>query len=52
MHGDAMPRGRTIDARSADGTRIHTEVFGPENGYRRARARHHVRDPGLGEPDR
>ena len=30
---DAMPRGRTVDVRSADGTRIHTEVFGPEGGY-------------------
>ena len=30
---DAMPRGRTVDVRSADGTRIHTEVFGPEDGY-------------------
>ena len=25
--------GRAIDVRSADGTRIHTEVFGPEDGY-------------------
>jgi pimeloyl-ACP methyl ester carboxylesterase len=30
---DAMPKGRTVDVRSADGTRIHTEVFGPEDGY-------------------
>ena len=28
-----MPKGRTVDVRSADGTRIHTEVFGPEDGY-------------------
>ncbi|MFE3023131.1 alpha/beta fold hydrolase [Nocardia tengchongensis] len=27
------PRGRVIEVRSADGTRIHTEVFGPEHGY-------------------
>ena len=30
---EAMPRGRAVDVRSADGTRIHTEVFGPEDGY-------------------
>jgi pimeloyl-ACP methyl ester carboxylesterase len=30
---DAMPKGRVVDVRSADGTRIHTEVFGPEDGY-------------------
>ena len=30
---DAMPPGRSIDVRSPDGTRIHTEVFGPEDGY-------------------
>lgn len=28
-----MPRGRVVDVRSADGTTLHTEVFGPENGY-------------------
>ncbi|MFD6452442.1 alpha/beta fold hydrolase [Nocardia sp. NPDC060220] len=27
------PRGRAVEVRSADGTRIHTEVFGPEDGY-------------------
>ncbi|WP_018162015.1 alpha/beta fold hydrolase [Smaragdicoccus niigatensis] len=27
------PRGRVVDVRSADGTRLHTEVFGPEDGY-------------------
>ncbi len=25
--------GRVVDVRSADGTRLHTEVFGPEDGY-------------------
>ncbi len=30
---DAMPPGRAIDVRSPDGTRIHAEVFGPEDGY-------------------
>lgn len=30
---DAMPKGRAVDVRSADGTTIHTEVFGPEDGY-------------------
>lgn len=30
---DAMPPGRSVDVRSPDGTRIHTEVFGPEDGY-------------------
>ena len=29
----AMPPSRTVDVRSADGTRLHTEVFGPEDGY-------------------
>jgi pimeloyl-ACP methyl ester carboxylesterase len=28
-----MPRGRVVDVRSADGTTLHTEVFGPEDGY-------------------
>jgi pimeloyl-ACP methyl ester carboxylesterase len=28
-----MPPGRPVIVRSADGTRLHTEVFGPENGY-------------------
>ena len=30
---DAMPAGRPVEVRSPDGTRIHTEVFGPEDGY-------------------
>ncbi|WP_319448632.1 MULTISPECIES: alpha/beta hydrolase [unclassified Mycobacterium] len=30
---DAMPTGRTVNVRSADGVRIHTEVFGPDDGY-------------------
>ncbi|WP_245720837.1 alpha/beta fold hydrolase [Nocardia pseudovaccinii] len=30
---DRFPQGRVLDVRSADGTSIHTEVFGPENGY-------------------
>lgn len=30
---DAMPNGRAVDVRSADGTMIHTEVFGPQDGY-------------------
>jgi pimeloyl-ACP methyl ester carboxylesterase len=29
----AMPPSRTVEVRSADGTRLHTEVFGPEDGY-------------------
>lgn len=29
----AMPPGRPVEVRSPDGTRIHTEVFGPEDGY-------------------
>jgi pimeloyl-ACP methyl ester carboxylesterase len=29
----ALPPGRTVQVRSADGTRLHTEVFGPEDGY-------------------
>ncbi len=28
-----LPPSRTIAVRSADGTRLHTEVFGPKNGY-------------------
>ncbi|MDX1888732.1 alpha/beta hydrolase [Mycolicibacterium sp. 050158] len=28
-----MPAGRPLAVQSADGTRIHTEVFGPEDGY-------------------
>jgi pimeloyl-ACP methyl ester carboxylesterase len=30
---DAMPPGRSVAVHSADGTRIHTEVFGPADGY-------------------
>jgi pimeloyl-ACP methyl ester carboxylesterase len=29
----ALPRSRTVEVRSADGTRLHTEVFGPKDGY-------------------
>ncbi|UMB68275.1 alpha/beta fold hydrolase [Mycobacterium paraterrae] len=29
----ALPPSRTVPVRSADGTRLHTEVFGPEDGY-------------------
>jgi pimeloyl-ACP methyl ester carboxylesterase len=29
----ALPSSRTVEVRSADGTRLHTEVFGPEDGY-------------------
>jgi pimeloyl-ACP methyl ester carboxylesterase len=28
-----MPPGRTVEVRSPDGTRLHTEVFGPQDGY-------------------
>ncbi|TPG32887.1 alpha/beta hydrolase [Mycobacterium hodleri] len=28
-----MPPGRSVDVRSVDGTKIHAEVFGPEDGY-------------------
>lgn len=30
---DAMPPGRPLTVRAADGTRLHAEVFGPEDGY-------------------
>jgi pimeloyl-ACP methyl ester carboxylesterase len=30
---DALKGGRVVDVRSADGTRLHAEVFGPEDGY-------------------
>ena len=30
---EALPSGRMVDVRSADGVRLHTEVFGPEDGY-------------------
>ena len=29
----ALPPSRTVEVRSADGTRLHTEVFGREDGY-------------------
>ena len=29
----ALPPSRTVQVRSADGTRLHTEVFGPADGY-------------------
>ena len=29
----SLPPGRVLTVRSADGTRLHTEVFGPEDGY-------------------
>ena len=31
--GPALPPGKTMIVHSADGTRLHTEVFGPANGY-------------------
>lgn len=30
---DSMPPGRTLTVRAADGTRLHAEVFGPQDGY-------------------
>jgi pimeloyl-ACP methyl ester carboxylesterase len=30
---EAMPKGRVVPVRSSDGVRLHTEVFGPEDGY-------------------
>jgi len=30
---EAMPPGRALTVRSTDGTRLHAEVFGPEDGY-------------------
>ena len=30
---EAMPPGRAMAVRSTDGTRLHAEVFGPEDGY-------------------
>jgi pimeloyl-ACP methyl ester carboxylesterase len=29
----ALPRSRTVRVRSPDGTRLHTRVFGPDDGY-------------------
>ncbi len=31
--GPALPPSKTMIVHSADGTRLHTEVFGPNNGY-------------------
>ena len=31
--GPSLPPGKTMIVHSADGTRLHTEVFGPANGY-------------------
>ncbi len=31
--GPSLPPGKTMVVHSADGTRLHTEVFGPKNGY-------------------
>lgn len=31
--GPSLPPGKTMIVHSADGTRLHTEVFGPKNGY-------------------
>jgi pimeloyl-ACP methyl ester carboxylesterase len=30
---EAMPKGRVMPVRSKDGIRLHTEVFGPQDGY-------------------
>jgi pimeloyl-ACP methyl ester carboxylesterase len=30
---EALPKGRIVPVRSKDGIRLHTEVFGPEDGY-------------------
>ena len=30
---EGLPPGRFVDVRSVDGVRLHTEVFGPEDGY-------------------
>jgi pimeloyl-ACP methyl ester carboxylesterase len=30
---EALPPGRVVTVRSKDGTRLHAEVFGPEDGY-------------------
>ena len=31
--GITLPPSQTVEVRAADGTRLHTEVFGPEDGY-------------------
>ena len=28
-----LPPGRIVEVRGTDGTRLHAQVFGPENGY-------------------
>lgn len=33
ISGPKLPRSRTVNVRAADGTRLHTEVFGPDDGY-------------------
>lgn len=33
VKGPDLPPGKTMIVHSADGTRLHTEVFGPANGY-------------------
>jgi pimeloyl-ACP methyl ester carboxylesterase len=33
ISGPKLPHSRTVEVRAADGTRLHTEVFGPEDGY-------------------
>jgi len=33
ISGPKLPPSRTVKVRAADGTRLHTEVFGPEDGY-------------------
>jgi len=30
---EALPKGRVVPVRAKDGIRLHTEVFGPEDGY-------------------
>ncbi len=32
-NGTELPPSRTVEVRAADGTRLHTEVFGPPDGY-------------------
>ena len=33
MSHPPLPTGRVVDVSSADGTRLHTQVFGPQDGY-------------------
>ncbi|GAY15249.1 alpha/beta fold hydrolase [Mycobacterium sp. shizuoka-1] len=33
ISGPMLPPSQTVEVRAADGTRLHTEVFGPEDGY-------------------